>query len=148
MGTLALLSTDGKTYYFAAASTAGEAKVAEQGNIAAIANPGSPTNNYAKTREICNFGIVASTAAQTIGGGAANDTHLYGVSLSTALTGAVTLSGFGSATGSTAISWTIPAGTAKGFIPYQWAPNVAGALTVTLASSVDVGNVGIHWRPA
>lgn len=148
MGTLALLSTDGTMYHLAAASTAGEAKVAEQGNIAAVANPGSTSNNYVQNREICNFGVIATTVAQAIGGGSANDTHLRGISLSTALTAALSISGFGSASASSAMTWSIPAGAAKGFYDFFWAPNNAGALTVTLGGTADVGIVGVHWRPA
>jgi len=147
MGTLALVSTDGDVTYLTAA-TSGVAKVAEQGNIAAVANPSSTSgNNYVQNREICNFGIIATTAAQTIGGGAANDTHLRGISLSTALGAALSITGLGSASASSAMTWTIPAAAARGFIDFFWAPNVAGALTVTLGGTADIGNVGVHWRP-
>ena len=147
MGSLALLSTDGKLYYATAATSAGEMRVAEQGNPFAVSNPGS-TNAYVNARERASFGIIATTAIQTIGGGVANDTQLWGISLSTALTGALSISGFGSASGSTAMTWSLPAGAAKGFYPYQWAPNNAGALTLTLGSTADIGIVGVHWRPA
>ena len=147
MGTLALLSTDGTMYHLAAASTAGEAKTAEQGNIAAVANLGSTSNAYVQNRESYNLGIIATTAAQTIGAGAANDTLLRGISLSTALTAAVSITGFGSASASTAMTWSIPAGTGKGFVDFWGAPNVAGPLTVTLGGTADVGIVGVHWKP-
>jgi hypothetical protein len=146
MGTLALVSTDGDVTYLTAA-TSGVAKVAEQGNIAAVANAGSTSNAYVQNREFYNFGIIATTVAQTLGSAAANDTHLRGISLSTALTAAVSITGFGSASGTSAMTWTIPAGQPKGFVDFFGAINAVGPLTVTLGGTADIGIVAAHWRP-
>ncbi len=118
---------------------------AEQGNIAGLRNPGSATNSYLVLREECNLSVISKTTAVTIGGGAANDTHLLGLTLTQALTGTCVITGFADSDGA-AQSITLPAGTAAGFKSFYGARNAAGALTITCSNVADDNVVSVHWR--
>ena len=109
-------------------------------------NQDSASNSYIVTRDECNLTIIDVQTAVTIGAGAANDTHLIGVMVTTALTGTCVITGFEGSAGA-AISITLPAGTAVGFHDFKGAINSAGALTVTCSSVADDNNVQILWRP-
>ena len=121
-------------------------KVAEQGNVAGIRNPSSATNAYRVQREETNITVISATSAQTIGGGAAGDTHLMYIRVLVALTGTCVISGFADGAG-TAQSFTLPAATPVGEIPFHGAINAAGALTVTCSNAAEDNNVLVFWRP-
>lgn len=117
--------------------------------IAAIAgerNPDSATNSYMVARPEANLSIISKTTAVTIGGGAANDTHLIAILVTAALTGTCVIAGFADSDG-TAQSITLPAATARGYYPFFGAINSAGALTVTCSNAADDNLVTVFWRP-
>lgn len=114
--------------------------------LAGERNPGSATNSYLVGRDECNLTIIDIQTAITIGAGAANDTHLIGVLITTALTGTCVITGFEGSAG-TAISITLPAGSAVGFHDFKGAINSIGALTVTCSNAADDNDVQILWRP-
>lgn len=126
--------------------TDGAQHTAEQGNIAGLRNPSSETNAYIPVRQECNLSIISKTTAVTIGGGAANDTHLMGLFIHTALTGTCAITGFADSDG-TAQTYTIPAGYV-GDIDFKGALNSAGALTITCSNAGDDNKVAALWRPA
>jgi len=107
---------------------------------------GSGSTGYAVTRNECNLTIVDIQTAITIGAGAANDTHLIGIQITTALTGTCVITGFEGSAG-TAISITLPAGSAVGFHDFKGAINSKGALTVTCSNAGDDNDVQVLWRP-
>lgn len=117
----------------------------EQGLIAGERNPDSATNSYLVVRPECNLSIVSKTTAVTIGGGAANDTHLIGILISTALTGTCAITGFADSDG-VAQTYTLPAGSV-GFRDFFGAINSAGALTITCSNAADDNLVAVLWRP-
>ncbi len=108
-------------------------------------NPDSATNSYMVTRDECNLTIIGLTTAITIGGGAAGDTHLIGIQVTTALTGTCVITGFGDSAGA-ATSLTFPAGTV-GYREFKGAINTVGALTVTCSNAADDNLVAVLWRP-
>jgi len=118
---------------------------AEQGNIAGLRNPSSPTNAYIPVRQECNLSIISKTTAVTIGAGAANDTHLMGLYIHTALTGTLAITGFADSD-DTAQTFTIPAG-AVGEFDFKGAINSAGALTMTASNAADDNKIAVLWRP-
>ncbi len=118
---------------------------AEQANIVGTRNPSSATNAYVPVRQECNLTIIRTTAARTIGAGAANDTHLMGVFIHTALTGTCAIAGFVDSAGA-AQTYTIPAGFV-GQVDFKGALNSAGALTFTCSNAADDNKVAVLWRP-
>ena len=129
-----------------AGSGQGPMHTLEQGNVAGLRNPSSGTNAYIPVRQECNLSIISKTTAVTIGGGAANDTHLVGVLIHTALTGTCVITGFADSDGA-AQSYTLPAGSV-GFKDFLAAINSAGALTFTCSNAADDNKVAVLWRPA
>ena len=87
-----------------------------------------------------------STGAVTIGGGLANDTHLMGLLIHTALTGTCAIAGFADSDG-VAQTYTLPAGSV-GYKDFLGALNTAGALTITCSNASDDNLVMVLWRPA
>lgn len=125
--------------------TAGAAWTAEQGNITGVRNPSSSTNAYLPVRQECNLSIISKTTAVTIGAGAANDTHLMGIYIHTALTGTLAIAGFADSDGA-AQTFTIPAG-AVGEFDFKGAINAAGALAMTASNAGDDNKIAVLWRP-
>lgn len=125
--------------------TDGSQHVAEQGNIAGVRNVSSPTAAYVPVRQECNLSIISKTTAVTIGGGAANDTHLMGLLIHTALTGTCAITGFADSDG-TAQTYTLPVGSV-GYKDFLGAKNSAGALTITCSNASDDNLVAVLWRP-
>jgi hypothetical protein len=126
-------------------ATSGSQHVVEQGNITGLRNPSSGTNAYLPVRQECNLSIISKTTAVTIGAGAANDTHLMGLYIHTALTGTCAITGFADSDG-TAQTYTIPAGVVGEF-DFKGAINSAGALTITCSNAGDDNKVAVFWRP-
>ena len=128
----------------------GYGHVAEQNNITGVRNPSSSTNAYLVTRQECIVTILDGTSAVSIGGGAANDTHLLGVLIpKNAGPATCTLAGFGKATSSTgtytAKDIVLTGSTADDrYYDFGGAINNVGALTAT--ASVDE-IVVVFWRP-
>ncbi|MHC4996784.1 MAG: hypothetical protein ACYTGQ_17225, partial [Planctomycetota bacterium] len=89
--------------------------------------------------------IISKTTAVTIGAGAANDTHLIGIHIHTALTGTIAITGFADSDGA-AQTYTIPAAVV-GDIDFRGAINSAGALTVTASNAADDNLIMVFWRP-
>lgn len=120
---------------------------AEQGNIAGLRNPSSPTNAYIPVRQECNLSIISKTTAVTIplGAGAANNVHLMGIYIHTALAGTLAIAGFADSDG-TPQTFTIPAG-AVGEFDFKGAINAAGALTMTASNAADDNKIAVLWRP-
>jgi hypothetical protein len=114
--------------------------------IAGERNPDSATNSYLVARDESNLSVISKTTAVTIGGGAANDTHLLGVLVLGTLTGTCVITGFADSDG-TAQSITIPAGTTARELNFDGAINSAGALTVTCSNASDDNLVCVLWRP-
>lgn len=127
-------------------STSNAAHTAEQSNIAGLRNPTSLTNSYLIARQEANLSVISKTTAVTIGGGAANDTHLIGLYLTQALTGTCVITGFADSDGA-AQSITLPAATTAGDKPFFGARNSAGALTITCSNAADDNVVSVFWRP-
>jgi hypothetical protein len=109
-------------------------------------NPDSPTNSYVVARAEANLSVISKTTAVTIGGGAANDTHLLGLVVTAALTGTCVIAGFADSDGA-AQSITLPATTPAGFKDFHGAINSSGALTVTCSNASDDNLVSVLWRP-
>jgi hypothetical protein len=122
----------------------GPAHVLEQGSDGSR-NPSSSTNRYFPVRQECNLSIISKTTAVTIGAGAANDTHLMGIYIHTALTGTLAITGFADTDGA-AQTFTIPAG-AVGAFDFKGAINSAGALTMTASNAADDNKIAVLWRP-
>ena len=108
--------------------------------------PNSATDSYLATRVECDVAIISKTTAATIGGGAANDTHLIGLIIHTALTGTCVIDGFADSDG-TAQAYTLPAG-AVGNYDFRGALNSAGALTFTASNAGDDNKILVLYRPA
>jgi hypothetical protein len=125
--------------------TSNAAWVLEQGNITGLRNPSSGTNAYLPVRQECNLSIISKTTAVTIGAGAANDTHLMGIYIHTALTGTLAITGFADSDGA-AQTFTIPAG-AVGEFDFKGAINSAGALGMTASNAGDDNKIAVFWRP-
>lgn len=113
--------------------------------LAGERNVSSATNSYLVTRDEANMSIISKTTAVTIGGGAAGDTHLIGLHISTALTGTCVITGFADSDG-TAQSYTLPIGSV-GYKEFKGAINSAGALTITCSTAGDDNFVAVLWRP-
>lgn len=126
--------------------TDGAAHVLEQGNITGLRNPSSSTNSYVPVKRLNNLAVISKTTAVTIGGGAANDTQLFGIHIYNTLTGTCVITGFADSDGA-AQSITIPATTTARFIDFGDAINTAGALTVTCSNAADDNLVAVLWRP-
>ena len=134
---------DGTTWRQAGTGGAAHAYQASLG--AGERNIDSPTNSYLVARPEANLSVISKTTAVTIGGGAANDTHLIGLHITTALTGTCVIAGFADSDG-TAQSITLPIGSV-GFKDFFGAINSAGALTVTCGTAGDDNFVSVLWRP-
>lgn len=105
-----------------------------------------PDKSYMAVRQEANASIISKTTAVTIGGGVANDTHLMGLMIHTALTGTCVITGFADSDGA-AQSYTLPAGSV-GYKDFLGALNSAGALTLTCSNASDDNLVMVLWRPA
>src|SRR3989304_6489703 len=77
-----------------AGTSSGAAETTLTTLIAGERNQDSPTNSYLVVRKECNLSIISKTTAVTIGAGAANDTHLIGLTVVAALTGTCVVAGF------------------------------------------------------
>ena len=106
----------------------------------------SATESYLSVRQEANASIISKTTAVTIGGGVANDTHLMGLLIHTALTGTCVITGFADSDG-TAQTYTLPVGSV-GYKDFLGARNSAAALTVTCSNALDDNLVMVLWRPA
>ena len=104
------------------------------------------SKSYLAVRQEANASIVSKTTAVTIGGGVANDTHLMGLMIHTALTGTCAITGFADSDG-VAQTYTLPAGSV-GYKDFLGALNTAGALTITCSNASDDNLVMVLWRPA
>lgn len=106
----------------------------------------SATNSYLVVRQECNASIISKTSAVTIGGGVANDTHLMGLLIHTALTGTCAITGFADSDGA-AQTYTLPAGSV-GYKDFLGSVNSAGALTITCSNASDDNLVMVFWKAA
>ena len=106
----------------------------------------SASTSYLAVRQEANASIISKTTAVTIGGGVANDTHLMGLLIHTALTGTCAITGFADSDGA-AQTYTLPAGSV-GYKDFLGALNSAGALTITCSNAFDDNMVMVLWRPA
>jgi len=106
----------------------------------------SLTESYQVVRQEANATVISTTSAVTLGGGVANDSHLMGLHIHTALAGTCVITGFADETGAPK-SITLPAG-AVGPVNYYGAKNAAGALTITCSTAGDDDKVTAFWRPA
>ena len=106
----------------------------------------SATDSYVAVRQEANASIISKTTAVTIGGGVANDTHLMGLMIHTALTGTCAITGFADSDG-IAQTYTLPVGSV-GYKDFLGAINSAGALTITCSNASDDNLVMVLWRPA
>jgi hypothetical protein len=107
----------------------------------------SATNSYVAIRNEANVAIISKTTAVVINTGAANDTHLLGLFLTTALTGTCVLSGFADSDGA-AQAITLPAATTAGYKEFLGALNIAGPLTITCSNVSDDNVVSVFWKSA
>ena len=114
--------------------------------LAGERNASSATDSYVAVRQEANASIISKTTAVTIGGGVANDTHLMGLMIHTALTGTCAITGFADSDGA-AQTYTLPAGSV-GYKDFLGAINSAGALTITCSNASDDNLVMVLWRPA
>ncbi len=121
-------------------------KVTLATTLAGERNASSATNSYLAVRQEANASIISKTTAVTIGGGVANDTHLMGLMIHTALTGTCAITGFADSDGA-AQTYTLPAGSV-GYKDFLGAINSAGALTITCSNASDDNLVMVLWRPA
>ena len=106
----------------------------------------SATKSYLAVRDEANVSVISKTSAVTIGGGVANDTHLLGLQITTALNGTCVVSGFADSDGA-AQSITFPIGSV-GLKDFKGALNSAGALTITCSTAGDDNYVVVLWKPA
>lgn len=106
----------------------------------------SASKSYMAVRNEANVSIISKTSAVTIGGGVANDTHLLGLHIATALTGSCALTGFADSDG-TAQTYTV-ATASTGYKEFLGALNSAGAFTITCYHASDDNLVMVLWRPA
>jgi hypothetical protein len=113
--------------------------------LAGERNVSSATDSYVAVRQEANAAIISKTTAVTIGGGVANDTHLMGLLIHTALTGTCAITGFADSDG-IAQTYTLPAGSV-GYKDFLGAINSAGALTITCSNASDDNLVMALWRP-
>jgi len=120
-------------------------KVTLATTLAGERNASSATDSYVAVRQEANASIISKTTAVTIGGGVANDTHLMGLMIHTALTGTCAITGFADSDG-VAQTYTLPAGSV-GYKDFLGAINSAGALTITCSNASDDNLVMVLWRP-
>ena len=120
-------------------------KVTLATTLAGERNASSATDSYLAVRQEANASIISKTTAVTIGGGVANDTHLMGLMIHTALTGTCAITGFADSDGA-AQTYTLPAGSV-GYKDFLGAINSAGALTITCSTAGDDNFVMVLWRP-
>lgn len=113
--------------------------------LAGERNASSATDSYVAVRQEANASIISKTTAVTIGGGLANDTHLMGLLIHTALTGTCAIAGFADSDG-VAQTYTLPIGSV-GYKDFLGAINSAGALTITCSTAGDDNFVMVLWRP-
>lgn len=106
----------------------------------------SATESYQVVRPSGILRIISATAAQTIGGGQAGDTHLQRIIVHTALAGTCVITGFYDTAG-VAQSYTIPVGFV-GVLDFGGALNEAGALVITCSTAGDDNKVAVLWSPA
>lgn len=104
------------------------------------------SKSYLAVRQEANASIISKATAVTIGGGVANDTHLMGLLIHTALTGTCAITGFPDTDGA-AQTYTLPVGSV-GYKDFLGALNTAGALTITCPNAADDNLVMVLWRPA
>lgn len=109
-------------------------------------NASSATTGYRVVRQEANASVISKTAAVTIGGGVAGDTHLMGLLIHTALTGTCAITGFADTDG-TAQTYTLPVGSV-GYKDFLGAINSAGGLTITCSNAADDNLVLVLWRPS
>ena len=121
-------------------------KVTLATTLAGERNASSATDSYLAVRQEANASIISKTTAVTIGGGVANDTHLMGLMIHTALTGTCAITGFADSDG-IAQTYTLPVGSV-GYKDFLGAINSAGALTITCSNASDDNLVMVLWRPA
>lgn len=117
----------------------------EQGLGAGERNVDSATDGYQVVREECNLTLLTGTAARTIGGGNASDTHLMAIHVTTATVGTVTITGFADDQ-EAAASIVLPIGTPVGQYDFKGAINSEAALTITLSSATDDNDVQVLWK--
>lgn len=113
--------------------------------LAGERNVSSATDSYVAVRQEANAAIISKTTAVTIDGGVANDTHLMGLLIHTALTGTCAITGFADSDG-IAQTYTLPVGSV-GYKDFLGAINSAGALTITCSNASDDNLVMVLWRP-
>jgi len=124
----------------------GGAKTTLNTAIAGERNTSSATNSYLDTRSVANAVLLSGTSAVTIGASAAaNDRHLQGIMIGTALAGTLTIAGFEDSDAAAA-SMILPIGTVAGYLDFHDALNSAGALTMTLSAAGDDNDVMVFWR--
>jgi hypothetical protein len=126
--------------------TAGNTRITPGTLMAGERRQDSATESYLSVRNECKATIISTTSAVTIGGGVANDTHLIGLVIHTALTGTCAITGFASEAGA-ATTFTLPAASV-GDKDFRGALNSAGALTITCSNAADDNLVMVLWRPA
>jgi len=143
--TLTAAADSGKALIEPVKSTSNNLHVVEQGNITGVRNVSSATAAYVPVRQECNLSIISKTTAVTIGGGAANDTHLMGLLIHTALTGTCVITGFADSDGA-AQTYTLPVASV-GYRDFLGAINSAGAMTITCSNASDDNLVAVLWRP-
>ena len=114
--------------------------------LAGERNASSATDSYLAVRQEANASIISKTTAVTIGGGVANDTHLMGLMIHTALTGTCAITGFADSDGA-AQTYTLPAGSV-GYKDFLGSVNSAGALTITCSNASDDNLVMVFWKAA
>lgn len=103
--------------------------------------------NTVLTPEQKTASIIGKQTKVTLGGGVANDSLLFGIAVTKALTGTCVIGGFADSDG-TATNITLPALTAVGYIEFGGIINAAGAFEVTCSNAADDNNVVVVWRPA
>lgn len=121
-------------------------KVTLATTLAGERNASSATDSYLAVRQEANASIISKTTAVTIGGGVANDTHLMGLMIHTALTGTCAITGFADSDGA-AQTYTLPAGSV-GYKDFLGSVNSAGALTITCSNASDDNLVMVFWKAA
>lgn len=115
------------------------AHVLEQGNPAAVENPSSPANNYAKVRPgNVQAVILNNTSPNAIGGsGSASDRMLFKLRVTAVLAGTITIAGFLDQANAP-LSYVLPVGFV-GEVDFGGARNAGGALTIQLSAAGDQG---------
>ena len=125
-------------------STDRAAHTLEQGLVAGETLYGSETRGFLTTRGKRRANIISITATVTINTGVANDTMLYGLRITAALTGTCVITGFGDEAGN-ATSITLPATTPAGWYEFGDTINEIGALTITCSTAGDSELVTAIW---